>query len=95
MAKPTRFNQEMIDDYLARGYWDRVCIADILEQNARNYPDKEAIVDSEKRLTWSQLNGWVDRVALGLLELGIKHDQAIVAQIPNSTTAVIYLLACQ
>jgi len=95
VAKPTRFDQAMIDDYLARGYWDRVCIADILEQNARNYPDKEAIVDSEKRLTWSELNRRVDRVVLGLLELGIKRDQAIVAQIPNSTTAVIYLLACQ
>lgn len=47
MTKPTRFNQEMIDDYVAKGFWDRVCIADILEQNARNWPDKGAIVDSE------------------------------------------------
>ena len=85
----------MIDDYVAKGFWDRVCIADILEQNARNWPDKEAIVDSESRLTWSQLNRLVDRTALGLLELGIKRDQAIVAQIPNSTIAVILLLACQ
>jgi non-ribosomal peptide synthetase component E (peptide arylation enzyme) len=76
----------MIDDYLLRGYWDMVSIADILEQNAQNCPDKEAIVDSESRLTWLQLNRLVDRIALGLLELDIKRDQAIVAQIPNSTT---------
>ncbi len=85
----------MIDDYQAKGYWDGVPIAGILEQNAQNCPDKEAIADSEKRLTWSQLDEQADRAALGLLELGIQRDQAIVAQIPSSTTSVVFLLACQ
>jgi non-ribosomal peptide synthetase component E (peptide arylation enzyme) len=85
----------MMDDYLARGYWDMVSIADILEQNALNFPDKKAIVDSESRLTWSQLNRLVNRIALGLLELGIKRDQAILVQLPSSAIAVMLCLAFQ
>ena len=51
MAKPTRLTQDMIDDYIARGIWDRDSISDILRKNAGLYPDKEAVVDSETRLT--------------------------------------------
>lgn len=95
MTKPTRFNQEMMDDYLARGYWDKVSLTDILRRNAELYSCKEAIVDSRRRMTWAELDETTDRVAVGLLKSGIKRDQAIVAQIPSSTSAVILLLACQ
>jgi non-ribosomal peptide synthetase component E (peptide arylation enzyme) len=84
----------MIDDYIARGYWDDVGIADILRRNAEQYPDKEALVDSEMRLTWSELNEMTERFAVGLMASGIRRDQAIVAQLPSSAILLVLLQAC-
>jgi non-ribosomal peptide synthetase component E (peptide arylation enzyme) len=84
----------MIDEYMARGYWDETSVAQILRLNAKSYPESEAIVDGQTRLTWSELNRVTDAVALGLLDMGIKRDQALVAQVPTPSTTLLILLAC-
>lgn len=94
MAKPTRLTQDMIDDYRRRGIWDDVSISDILKGNAERFPDKEAVVDSKTRLTWAELNNQADRIAIGLMERGMKRDQAIVAQLPSSINTPLLLMAC-
>lgn len=93
MAKPTRFNQKMIDDYVSKGYWGYETFADICDYNATKYPDQPSFNDSKIRLTWSQLKQLSDRVALGLLELGIKKDEMIVAQLPNWVENIILRIA--
>ena len=95
MAKPTRVDGEMIANYRAQGYWDDKGIPDILMENAQRYPDQEALVDSESRRTWAELDHVTNRVAYGLMEMGIKRDQALVAQIPSPTASLILLLSCQ
>lgn len=94
MRRPTRLTQEMIDEYMARGYWDETGISDILRLNAENYPEGEALVDGPVRLTWGELDRITDAVAMGLLEKGIMRDQALVAQVPSPSTTLILLLAC-
>jgi len=84
----------MIDDYIDRGYWDELSIPDILRRNAERYPDKDAVVDSETRLTWAELEERANRVAVGLLKSGMKRDQAMMAQLPSSVTSLLLLLAC-
>ena len=94
MARPTRLTQEMIEEYTAQGYWDETSVAQILRLNAKNYPESEAIVDGQTRLTWSALDRVTDAVALGLLEKGIRRDETLVAQVPTPSTTLIILLAC-
>ncbi|MBW1736903.1 MAG: AMP-binding protein [Deltaproteobacteria bacterium] len=94
MAKPTRLTRGMIDDYLRRGYWDQRSISDILLENAKKYPNDEAVVDPARRLTWSQLNKVTSTAAVRLRELGIERDQAIVIQVPTPSTSLLFLLAC-
>ncbi|MFC1581119.1 AMP-binding protein, partial [Thermodesulfobacteriota bacterium] len=94
MAKPTRLTQDMIDAYVAQGLWDGQGIGDILRQNAARWPDREAVVDSSHRYSWSGLNRVVNAVAVNLLKMGMGRDQTLVAQIPTSTHTVILLLAC-
>jgi non-ribosomal peptide synthetase component E (peptide arylation enzyme) len=93
MVKPTRLTQDMIDDYIDRGYWDELSIPDILRRNAERSPDKEAVVDSETRLTWAELEEKANRIAVGLLKSGMKRDQAMMAQLPSSATSLLLLLA--
>ena len=84
----------MIDEYMAQGHWDETSVAQILRLNAKNYPESEAIVDGQTRLTWSALDRVTDAVALGLLGKGIRRDQALVAQVPTPSTTLVTLLAC-
>jgi len=56
MGKPTLYNQAMIAEYTKNGYWDSVTVADTWDQRAQDLPDKEALVDARKRLTWSERN---------------------------------------
>ena len=95
MAKPMRLTREMIEDNITRGLWDRTSITDLLERHAETRPDEEAVVDSTRRYTWSQLNRVVNAMASGLMDLGLQRDDILVAQLPATTDALIILLACQ
>ena len=93
--KATRFTERMIDEYVKQGYWDSSLISDSWDQNAIDYPDEEAIVDGDTRLTWSQVKKQIDRIALGLLELGIERDEKIAVQLYNSVELLTVRLACE
>ena len=95
MAKATRYTSEMITHYMKSGHWDATTFCDIWDRNSRDCPDREAVVDSRTRLTWSQAKQWIDRLALGLLELGIKKDEMVVSQLPNCTELVTLRVACE
>jgi non-ribosomal peptide synthetase component E (peptide arylation enzyme) len=95
MAKPTRYTPEMIDEYTKAGYWGSTTYSEIWNRNARNYPNKEAIVDSNNRLTWEQANQLIDRIALNFLALGLRKDEMVVAQLPNCVELVLLRAACE
>lgn len=95
MVKPVRLTREMIEDNVAQGHWDRTSITDLLEGHAASRADDEALVDSVQRYSWSQLNRIVNVSAAGLIDLGLRRDDALVAQLPASADALIILLACQ
>ncbi|UCG65602.1 MAG: AMP-binding protein, partial [Deltaproteobacteria bacterium] len=95
MAKPTRYTPEVFEEYTKKGYWGPITPSDIWNRNARDYPDKEAIVDSKSRLTWREANQWIDRLALGFLALGIKKDEMIVTQLPNIVELCLLRVACE
>ena len=52
-------------------------------------PDKTAVVDfnstaqTENRLTYRELAARVDRIAVGLIRLGIEKNDVISCQLPN------------
>ena len=92
--KPPRFTDEMVTEYMEKGYWDNLTFAEIWDRNAEKYPEKEAIVDSKTRITWSKAKQLIDRLALGLMEL-IQRDRVLVIQLPNCTELVLLYVACQ
>ena len=78
---PIKYTKEEFDRLTKEGYWKEA--ADYIDLNAERYPDKEAYIDSEKRLTFAQAKLMSDRLALGFLEIGLKKDDRVVLQIPN------------
>lgn len=95
MVKPTRYTQEMYDDYFSKGLWTMDTTSDLWERNAERYPDKEAFVDGKRRATWFQLKQMSDRVGLSLLELGLKRDEFIFTLLPNCVESFIMRVACE
>ncbi len=54
---------------------DGLTIGQVLRETARRVPDRTAVVFSERdwRMTWAQLDREIDRVARGLLGLGLRR----------------------
>lgn len=93
--KPTRYTEEMIAEYVQKGVWDTTTFAQVWDRNAEQYPEKDAIVDSRTRLTWAEAKKRIDRIALGLMELGIEKDKVLVVQLPNCVELMLLYVACE
>ena len=52
-------------------------IKDVIERNAEFYPEKEAIVFGENRVTWKEVNDRSNRLANWLIEKGIKKGDRV------------------
>lgn len=62
---------------------------DFLEHSANSYPDNEAILFLNHRLTYSQLKDRVDRFATALHELGLQKGSRVAIMLPNCPQIVI------
>ena len=58
-------------------------IAAILESNAREYPEKSAIIFQDNKFTFSQINAMANQVANGLKESGIQKGDRVAFTCPN------------
>ena len=85
----TRLEKEYIEKYTKEGYWINKTLSKYLDEAVEKYPSKEAVVDRDRRITYRQLGQMVDRMALGLLELGIKRGNVVSFQLPNWLEAVV------
>ncbi|MCH6266948.1 MULTISPECIES: AMP-binding protein [Neobacillus] len=69
--------------------WSNKTILDYLKEAIEKYPEKTAIIDKKSRYTYKELGKLVDRVALGLLEIGLRKGDVISIQLPNWNEFVI------
>lgn len=60
----------------------------LLKQNAEKFPEKEAITFESKRFTYSQFNERVNRLANGIIDLGIKKGDKVAILFQNSNQLV-------
>ncbi|MDZ4245916.1 MAG: class I adenylate-forming enzyme family protein [Dehalococcoidia bacterium] len=95
MAKATRYTPALIKEYREKGFWDDTRLCDVWDRNAREFPTREALCDSSRRLTYGEANLWIDRLALGLVELGMEKDELLVVQLPNVVELPLLRVACE
>ena len=95
--RPIRYDEAEIKKYTAEGHWENTILPDYWEWNARRWPDREALIDSEgTRLTWAQAVQRVNRIALALVkELKLNRDDRLMIQLPNIAEHVLVRLACE
>lgn len=87
MKLETILSQEYVERY--QSIWPNRTILDYLNEAIEMNPDKIAIIDKKSRYTYRQLGQLVDRVALGLLDLGLGKGDVISFQLPNWNEFII------
>ena len=89
MAVSPFLSQNRIDAMTKAGFWKNRTLLDYFDQHVLNRPDNIAVVDHKSEtglkttLTYQQLSQYVDRIALGLIDLGVKPGDVIASQLPN------------
>jgi non-ribosomal peptide synthetase component E (peptide arylation enzyme) len=91
----TPYGEEDAQEYIERRWWSGLTLGDLLDRAAYQHPHKEAFVDRENRLTYSQAKERADRLAIGLMELGIQPLDRVLVQLPNWSEFVSAYFACQ
>ncbi len=95
--KPIRYDPGEIEKNLTKEFWDKTILPDYWDRNARQWPDKEALVDSlGSRLTWAKATQKIDRIAFALIkDMKLKRDDKLMVQLPNCIEQVLVRLACE
>jgi 2,3-dihydroxybenzoate-AMP ligase len=83
IAGANPFPPELVDLYTTRRWWSGIPLGQMLDRTCDLYPDKEALVARDVRLTYRQLREWTDRAAVVFLELGIQKQDRVLLQLPN------------
>jgi len=79
----TRLTAERIERYTRSGHWGAETFYDVLARRASTHPDRVALVDRARRVTYGELKARVDRVAAHLSALGLGAGDIITIQLPN------------
>ncbi|OLF53559.1 (2,3-dihydroxybenzoyl)adenylate synthase [Pseudomonas chlororaphis] len=79
----TDWPEDFIQRYRQQGYWQGVPLGQVLREQARLTPDREALVQDQRRWSYAELDRRADRLAAGLAELGIGPGQRVLVQLPN------------
>ncbi|WP_069162152.1 (2,3-dihydroxybenzoyl)adenylate synthase [Nocardia altamirensis] len=77
------FPADIAETYRAAGYWRGQALGDLLRDTAQRHPDRPALHDADGTRSYAWLDAEADRMAYGLLALGIAPGDRVVVQLPN------------
>jgi fatty-acyl-CoA synthase len=69
--------------------WEPITIARLLERTAAAHGDRDAMIDGDRRLSWSDVRELSRRLAKGLLGSGIGHGDHVALWMPNQIEWVV------
>jgi fatty-acyl-CoA synthase len=72
-------SREAIETALGR----RLLLGELVARNARKFPDREAVVYGNTRLTYREFNARVNRLAHALMDMGIKKGEKVAILLFN------------
>lgn len=76
---PTR----QVDPAVVAGHWEQTTFAEHLQRCADNFPDSDALVEGEHRLTYGALRDQSAAAAAGLRALGLTRHGVLTVELPN------------
>jgi 2,3-dihydroxybenzoate-AMP ligase len=89
------YKPEDVEKYTKYRWWLGLTWGDMFDKATDLYPRKEALVDDTSRFTYRELREKVDRLAIGLMGLGIKERDFVLLQLPNWHEFIFSFFALQ
>lgn len=83
----------LADEYRRRGIWLGRPLGDLLHDSCRRHADRVAVVCDGRGITYAELSRRADRLAGGLIELGIRPLDRVVVHLPNIPEFVVLVFA--
>ncbi|MGI6308542.1 MAG: AMP-binding protein [Dethiobacteria bacterium] len=77
------YPKKFAEKYKKKGYWAGLTLGEAFDDVAAVFPNKEALVSDERRLSYSQLKNETDRLAVSFLNSGLKPRDRVIVQLPN------------
>ncbi len=90
-----RFPPEFAARYRAKGYWEDRSLTETFDGVFSKYAERLAVIDRDRYVTYAEINERATRLALNLLDEGLKPLDRIVVQLPNVTEFVYLYFALQ
>lgn len=75
--------QQYVERYRSAGFWGEDTLGSVLREQARLHGSKTAVVCGDRRVSYAELDHRADRLATGLLRLGVCEGDRVVVQLPN------------
>ena len=90
-----RFPQEFAARYRAKGYWEDRSLRDTFAEISARYSDRVAIIDRDREVTYAELDERATRLALNLLDEGLRPLDRVGVQLPNVVEFAYFYFALQ
>jgi len=91
----TPYKQEDIAKYRSKRWWLGLTLGDLFDRATDLYPNKEALADEKSRYTFGQLREKVDRLAIALVNQGLRKGDRVMIQMPNWAEFIYTYYAAQ
>jgi 2,3-dihydroxybenzoate-AMP ligase len=91
----TPYKKKDAEKYNKFRWWSGLTFGDLLDRAADIHPDKEAFVDGKTRLTYGEAREKTNKLAIGLMNLGIRPLDRVLVQLPNWNEFVFAYFALQ
>jgi 2,3-dihydroxybenzoate-AMP ligase len=90
-----RFPPDLAARYRAKGYWEDRSLRDVFAEIFARHAERPAIIDRDRQVTYAQVDACATRLALNLLDEGLKPLDRVVMQLPNVIEFVYLYFALQ
>jgi acyl-CoA synthetase (AMP-forming)/AMP-acid ligase II len=85
---------ERLDEHYRSGFWRHDTIYSLVAQHAQCSPDRFALRDRTRRLSYRQLLAAVDAFAADLAQRGVRPGQRVSVWLPSRIETAVAVLAC-
>jgi len=91
----TPYKKKDAERYTKFRWWAGLTFGDLLDRAADIHPEKEAFVDGKTRMTYGEARERTNKLAIGLMDLGIRPLDRVLVQLPNWNEFVSAYFAIQ
>src|SRR5215471_17255079 len=90
----TLLSAELIKHHYATGHWRDDTIYSLVRAHARRAPEKPALRDRVRRISYAELIAAADALAVDLAARGVRPGERVSVWLPSRIESVVALLAC-